>query len=860
MITPNAGPIYFDTETTGFYGPTITIQWQQGDDGAISIHEVWRTPILDTITLIEQMMSNPDGIIGFNLTFDMFHLAQTYTTLLLLANKVGFDSYPEDHIEEYALLEADARDGPCIKPVSACDLMLIARKGKYQSTMDRSDIRIRRIPSVLAWQLASELEKRIPLKDIYFARRKDKTADKWQIHDIKDEDGDIIPDFKDIVLHFKPSSALKALACDALGVQPDAILLFADISVDKKWYPVEYGFAPFATAVGKPGNWKEAWPAVIQYHINHWAYHSLARKYACKDIEYLPKLYNFFDRPAMGDDDSTLACMVATVRWHGFKIDIDGLKELRKKALVTCAKTPTAPGPARKFIEQHLDFTERVAFKGSTNKVALEKISTGAVWQKIPCPGCDATGDVFFGDFKEVKFDMTPGHSDRDINETDQEFKEFVDYGSSELEDGDVAIATLVAPTKGVCEVCDGKMYIRHPASVAAQQVLEARMAAKEIELYDKLIRAGRFHASFVIIGTLSSRMAGSDKLNAQGIKKTKEVRSKFPLAGPGYTLCGGDFKSFEVVLADSVYADPDLRRDLQTKNICTGCKGTAKDKKGGPCSDCDPAGSGQCDQSIHAIFGTFVYPGMNYVDVLNTKGTNDDKYTKSKSAVFAMLYGGEGYTLMSRLGVEIEVADKAYQMFTSKYKKVGEERRKVFEMFCSMVQPGGIGSKVEWHEPADYVESIFGFRRYFTLENQICKALFGLAQDPPKTWRDLKIKVVRRDREQTATGAVQSALFGASFQLQAANMRAAANHVIQSAGAQVTKHLQRKIWDIQPPGVHEFKILPMNIHDEVMTPTKPEVIPELEKVVQDTVESFKPRVPLIAIDWSNNLESWASK
>jgi hypothetical protein len=268
------------------------------------------------------------------------------------------------------------------------------------------------------------------------------------------------------------------------------------------------------------------------------------------------------------------------------------------------------------------------------------------------------------------------------------------------------------------------------------------------------------------------------------------------------------------------------------------------------------------CDQSIHAIFGTFVYPGMSYVDILNTKGTKDDRYTRSKSAVFAMLYGGEGFTLMTRLGVPIEVADEAYRMFTAKYTKVGEERRKVFDMFCSMKQPGGLGSKVEWHDPADYIESIFGFRRYFTLENLICKTLFELGEKPPKEWAQLfkGVKVVRRDRQQTATGATQSALFGAAFQIQAGAMRAAANHVIQSAGATVTKHLQRKIWDIQPAGVHKFVVMPINIHDEVLTPTLPEYTDELNAVVNETVESFRPRVPLIAIDWSNNIANWSEK
>src|SRR5262249_20295005 len=157
---------------------------------------------------------------------------------------------------------------------------------------------------------------------------------------------------------------------------------------------------------------------------------------------------------------------------------------------------------------------------------------------------CNATGEVTFGDYREPAF--TPPAVDGEIDAD-------VDYDAAELEDDGAPVATLIAPLKGVCEVCDGRKTVRHPASRRAQEVLDARMAEKEIELYDKLIQAGRFHASFKIIGTLSSRMAGADKLNPQGVKKTKEVRKRFPLAPDGYQLCGGDFQSFEVVLADAV-------------------------------------------------------------------------------------------------------------------------------------------------------------------------------------------------------------------------------------------------------------------------------------------------------------------
>ena len=39
-----------------------------------------------------------------------------------------------------------------------------------------------------------------------------------------------------------------------------------------------------------------------------------------------------------------------------------------------------------------------------------------------------------------------------------------------------------------------------------------------------------------------------------------------FPLAWPGYQLCGGDFDSFEVTIADAVYNDPEIRKTLITK------------------------------------------------------------------------------------------------------------------------------------------------------------------------------------------------------------------------------------------------------------------------------------------------------
>ena len=148
--------IYLDTETCGLHGPAVLIQYAINDSDVV-LFEPFKSSIRETINLIE--FFTQEIVCGFNLTFDWFHICQLYTTLKLL--KVGDNKLPIDYINEYAELEPLARDGPCIKPKSAFDIMLHARKGPYQSTMDRKDIRIRKVPSDLAMPLAKELDKKI---------------------------------------------------------------------------------------------------------------------------------------------------------------------------------------------------------------------------------------------------------------------------------------------------------------------------------------------------------------------------------------------------------------------------------------------------------------------------------------------------------------------------------------------------------------------------------------------------------------------------------------------------------------------------------------------------------------------------
>ena len=802
--------IVFDTETCGFHGLITLIQHAE-DDGEINLWDVWKEPVAKTLDLLRYIADNE--VIGFNLAFDWFHVQKLYSTLLLLEEHQGSDSLPEDFIEEMADYEEQARFlDVCIKPKSAMDIFLHARKGPYQSLMARKDIIIKRVPRELAPALAAELEKRIELDGIYFSRRADSHSPKWQVFD-SDESR-----FKNIILKFKASSALKVLAKHAL--KATNILTYGVI--EPTVYPYEVGWAPFAKAVSsREKNWRVklkgkkvhrfAWPKIIQQHINHWRYYEPARKYGADDVIYTRDLWKYFGKPELGDDDSILACMVGSVRWHGFRVDIDEIKKERDNTAQRKGNAPIDPTRAKAYISEELDEIEILEFT-STKKVELEALAAMK---------CDCEED------------------DTEINNLTQLGIDFEDPFSEDE----------------VCGRCLG--LGKHPAAVRAQEVLDSRRAKKEEEILLKIIQAGRFHASFKVIGTLSSRMAGTDGLNAQGINKKPEVRGCFKLADPNFILCGGDFDAFEVVIMDAVYPDANLHEHITTKKPCQKCDQTGKIGEA-ICDECN--GTLEAAYKIHGLFAMEMYLHLSYADVIKSKGQAKDYYTLGKNGVFTMGYGGNEFTLINKYGVAEEVAIQAYARWNRKYPDQAKARQKVFDKFCSMQQPGGLGTQVIWNEPADYIESIFGFRRYFTLENKICKALYDLAQDIPKAWKKLNIKVVRRDREQRVAGAVSSALYGAAFSIQSSAMRAAANHVIQSAGATITKRVQRNIWDLQPSGTAPWRVVPLNCHDELMVPTKSEYVDQVNKVVNETVESFRPDVPLVKMVWGTGLESWAEK
>lgn len=818
--------LYFDSETCGLHGMPVLFQYAVGE-GPITLYELWHRPIRETLELIEWYCEH--CVVGFNLSFDHFHVVKTYTIFRLCDP----DWIPIEHINEIAMLEPRAQDGPCIKPASALDLLLHSRKGPMQSLMAREDVRIKRVPTPLAYALAAELEARVQLDNIYFAKSSDPDAPKWQVFDRHDRFGDIDTDFKDVVLRFNPAGGLKFLAEHVLKLQPK--FHFKDVEPPNEWRPIELGYAPTALAVSTPEQgwavWTKsekgeekvkgyAWPGVIAKHVEHWHTHQGAREYANDDIVYTRALDHHFGDPEHGDDDSILTCMVAAVRWHGFTINVEGMKALRTEAQSRVDASPVninKPGEVRAYVLAACDETESLLLEESTKKANLEAIAKWEIGET--CGSCKGRGN------KPLPEDA-PEDTVPDPCPTCN--------GLGCIGEPEPCTRCLLGEPDPNCARCHGTGEVpvgKHPAATRSKQILGVKMAAKEVELYNKLVRAGKFHASFNVIGALSSRMSGADGLNAQGIKHTKTVRGQFTLAWDDYALCGGDFDAFEVTIADAVCNDEALRAELLA------------------------------GRKIHALFGMALFPGYTYDEIKASDGAENDMYTKGKQGFFGtMLYGGDHSTLVNKLGIKEDVARAAIENFGRRFTGVKRWRQSVADRFCSMRQPGGIGTQVVWVDPADYVESFLGFCRYFTLENRICKALFDLANKPPKHWKDVKLKVVRRDRVQTAGGAAQSALYGAAFAMQAANMRAAANHEIQSPGAQITKAVQRAIWELQPVGVHKLYVAPLNVHDELMVATHPNYVEKVTEAVTNSVESFRLHVPLIGMTWNEAQDNWAEK
>ena len=75
-----------------------------------------------------------------------------------------------------------------------------------------------------------------------------------------------------------------------------------------------------------------------------------------------------------------------------------------------------------------------------------------------------------------------------------------------------------------------------------------------------------------------------------------------------------------------------------------------------------------------------------------------------------------------------------------------------------------------------------------------------------------------------------------------------------------MTKILQSRIWELQPKGIHPWKVMPFNVHDEIQCPVVDSLRFQLQEIVAEFIEEYKKYVPLLKMDWYSNLKNWGEK
>jgi hypothetical protein len=392
--------------------------------------------------------------------------------------------------------------------------------------------------------------------------------------------------------------------------------------------------------------------------------------------------------------------------------------------------------------------------------------------------------------------------------------------------------------TFGGCPRCDGTNWVGPgpmPIVDRCEHILTIRKHKKRLQLYNKLTVSKGCFPSFRVIGTKSGRMSGTDGLNYHGIDGSREIREVFTLTDEqeGWVVSGGDMNSQELAIAAAVMNDVNLEADI---------------------------GEGK---SLHGVFAAAA-SGIPYDDIIKNK---EDKgtveagwYKKAKICVYAILYGAAAYNISVTLGVTPEEAQKTIDEFFEKYPYMAETRRMVKKSLEALRSDGEGGRLTVVKPKQTYIESIFGFRRSFDVEFAVMQIMLEAMHEVKSTLKDYPGKVIRKENkgEQTLGSAASSALYGGIFSLQGKILRAALNHLIQSAGRTVTLRCQKRIWDeVQPVGVHEFRIKLMSVHDEIITTSPAKYTDQINFAIKDEMAELCKTVPLLSLDWATNVGSW---
>lgn len=774
------------------------VLFQYSDDGGpVRLHHVWKHTARQTIDLMEETADCQ--VDDWNGVFDWYHVQKIHAMLSCL-NMRELDECPK--IGRMVEVERRAVFQRCIKPRAHRDLYLHATRGQYQTLMERRPVRIRRVPAIIAHELITILDERLVFDPIYFARKKE--GQKWRIDETED------PDFVDLKLSFGASRTLKALHRHVFGSDPITLPLPKELmpvqergagpgkkGKDKmEWYPY---------SDGRPGTW----PDFVKAQVEYWSTNEEALKYAADDVRMTNDLIEPLGDPEPNDTDSVLAAAVACVRYRGYAVDLEKAKEQYERSSVIAVSAGDLDWRPikRKLRELCADEMERMGITSTKDEV----LETLTKWRTDEGP-----------------------------------------EGS-------------------------------HPVAQFASSVRAAREARFTAGWLRKLLLVKRFHPAFNVHGSLTRRMAGGGGFNPQNVSKAPELRGVFTLKDTqetaiqylgaicptlevrearrltetlrkevvkGFVLQGGDFEGFETALAIAAWKDETLEAIV---------KGGSKAYHvlGSYLYD-DVLGDGDSDKAFIEIQRD-CREGHPDIGGEHCKCNKIAYADRAKNCFYAYVYGAQELKVAQTAGVSIEKAAEALNRMAEKCIGMKAARQLIYDKLTCITQDRE-GGMFRWVDPQPLVENMLGYVRDFTQETEIIKVLFELSSSLPRDWQEIKKKVVRKDRQQTVSGATMSALFGSAKGIEARMKRQAGNCIMQSTGATICKEVQVELWTLQPIGVHEWLIQPMNVHDELESAAAPSVAPLTKGIVDSLVASYCELVPLIAMEWKPDIGSWAEK
>ena len=766
------------------------------NSGPVILHHLWRQPIAKSLAVIEDITNN--RVVAHNLRFDWFHLAKFYNTF---TQAPDHGLTPLDYsVEQWVEWEWESQFGVCLRPHAAVDTLIMAQKGKYQSIlMDSKPVYVRRVPRMICHEIRETLEAHTDLPGILFAGSNN--ADKWRIEERKDETtGELDPNWVDLKLVFNPSNGLKDLATHILGYEPFA--RFDELAQTRK--PGEIGYAPYVKLIADENY-------LVREGID--ADQTGKPTWPILVHEHVRHWETDADAQRYAEDDIT---MLRKLYEHFEAPANDEDSELAAQVAV-CRLRGFAIDLDK--VNENYEKAKAVVASAQLNVNSPLQVkgyvaqALDPMEQIIVHKGCDQKI------IDEIKNEFTLDSQEECYCDNGVAFK------GTEHE-------TQCPRCEGVGTVGPGPM----PVVKRVKHVEEIRKNIKRIQMCEKLLVAKRLYASFKVIGAKSGRMSGADDLNPQGVDRSGDMRSMFTFADEGEILSGGDFSSQELSVMATAFHDEDLVRDMQQ------------------------------GKSLHGIFATCLDDTKTYDEVMEGKDNNvpwaKKLYNTAKSFVYASSYGGTPEGIAKRLGLQPEIAIKAYNIMMGKYPQMGHTRKTITDRFSSLTREGDKGG-FEYNPVTTYVESMYGFRRYFDTEYDIQRQILSLMENMPQAWKDDPRKVVRdtkKGRQQTLSGAIISALYGAAFSVQNRVIRAALNHLIQSASRTITMGLHYRVWGVQPKGIHPFKLSLMSIHDELQVVSPPEMVEPIFHEAEQYVAEVEAQVPLISLEWASGMKSWAEK